>query len=93
MTPNEILLAIFAPIIALAIFIYNLIQRLATAENDIKNIKDCLDPDDAARLVRLETKMDIVLQWIAALNGEMSDKKEFKEFLEQLKEVAKGKGL
>ena len=46
-----------------------------------------------ARLVRLETKMDFVLKWIVALNGEMSDKKEFKEFIEQLKEVAKGKGL
>jgi hypothetical protein len=34
-----------------------------------------------------------MLRWIAALNGEMSDKKEFKEFLEQLKEITKGKGL
>lgn len=45
------------------------------------------------RLARLETKTDFVLTWIAALNGEMSDKKEFKDFLEELKEVVHEKGL
>ena len=53
MTPTEILIAIFAPVIALGIFIYNLIQRLATAENDIKNIKDCLDPDDVCKISQI----------------------------------------
>jgi len=45
------------------------------------------------RLAKVETNVTILLQWVACLNGEMSDKKEFKDFLEQLKEVAKGKGL
>jgi hypothetical protein len=45
------------------------------------------------RLARLETKTDFVLTWIAALNGEMSDKKEFKNFLKELKEVVHEKGL
>lgn len=45
------------------------------------------------RLAKVETNVTILLQWVACLNGEMSDKKEFKDFLKQLKEVAKGKGL
>lgn len=45
------------------------------------------------RLARLETKTNFVLKWIAALNGEMNDKKEFKDFLEELKEVVHEKGL
>lgn len=86
MTPNEIILAIFAPLIALGIFLVNFIQRLTKLEA-------CIDPADGERLARLETKMDFMIKWIATLNGEMSDKKEFKEFLEHLKEVAKEKGL
>jgi len=45
------------------------------------------------RMSKVEANVNFMLKWIAALNGEMSDKKEFKEFLEQLKEVAKEKGL
>jgi hypothetical protein len=45
------------------------------------------------RMSKVETNVNFMLKWIAALNGEMNDKKEFKDFLEQLKEVARGKGL
>lgn len=45
------------------------------------------------RLAKLETKMDFVITWIAALNGDMSDKKEFKDFLKKLEEVVHKKGL
>lgn len=45
------------------------------------------------RMSKVEANVNFMLKWIAALNGEMSDKKEFKDFLEQLKEVARGKGL
>lgn len=90
MQPLETILTILGiiigPTIVILIFLANALQRLAKVE-------ECVDPEDAKSITRLETKMDFVLKWIAALNGEMSDKKEFKEFLEQLKEVAKGKGL
>lgn len=45
------------------------------------------------RMSKVEANVNFMLKWIAALNGEMNDKKEFKDFLEQLKEVARGKGL
>ncbi len=77
---------IIGPSIVIGIFLVNTLQRLAKVE-------ECVDPEDAKSIARLETKMDFVLKWIAALNGEISDKKEFKEFLEQLKEIAKSKGL
>ncbi len=77
---------VIGPSIVVAIFLINALQRLAKVE-------ECVNPEDGKSIARLETKMDFVLKWIAALNGEMNDKKEFKEFLEQLKEVAKGKGL
>ncbi len=77
---------IAGPSIVIGIFLVNALQRLAKVE-------ECVNPEDAKTIAKLDTKMDFVLKWIAALNGEMNDKKEFKEFLEQLKEVAKGKGL
>jgi hypothetical protein len=77
---------IIGPSIVIGIFLVNALQRLAKVE-------ECVDPNQGDSIARLETKVDFMLKWIAALNGEMSDKNEFKEFLEQLREVAKGKGL
>lgn len=77
---------IIGPSIVLGMFLVNALQRLAKVE-------ECVDPENGKSIARLETKVDFMLRWIAALNGEMSDRKEFKEFLEQLKEIAKGKGL
>jgi len=45
------------------------------------------------RMSKVETNVNFMIKWIAALNGEMNGKKEFEEFLEKLKEVAKDKGL
>ena len=41
------------------------------------------------RTTKVETNVNLLLQWVACLNGEMSTQKEFKEFLEKLKEVNK----
>lgn len=72
--------------ITLGIFLINALQRLAKVE-------ECVDPKSGESIARLETKVDFMLQWIAALNGEMSNKKEFEQFLQELKKVAKDKGL
>lgn len=45
------------------------------------------------RMSKVETNVNFMIKWIAALNGEMRNDKDFEKFLEQLKEVAKGKGL
>lgn len=78
--------AVFGPTIALFIFISGILQRLSKVE-------ECIDPKAGESIARLETKVDYMLKWIAALNGDMKDKKEFHDFLDKLKEVAKGKGL
>lgn len=78
--------AIAVPIIVLLQMYTNWIERLVTVES-------CVNPNTTKQITRLETKMDFVLTWIAALNGEMNDKKEFEEFLKELKKVAKDKGL
>lgn len=44
-----------------------------------------------SRLTALETNTNLLLKWVACLNGEMSDKKEFKDFLEKLKQVNRDK--
>jgi hypothetical protein len=44
-----------------------------------------------SRLTKLETSMDLLLQWVACLNGEISDKKEYKKFLKKLERVSKEK--
>jgi hypothetical protein len=44
-----------------------------------------------SRLTALETNMDLLLQWVACLNGEMSDKKEYKQFLKKLERVTQKK--
>lgn len=44
-----------------------------------------------SRLTKLETNMNLLLQWVACLNGEMSDKKEYKQFLKKLERVTKEK--
>ena len=44
-----------------------------------------------SRLTKLETNMDLLLQWVACLNGEMSDKKEYKQFLKKLERVTQKK--
>ncbi len=82
----EIIGALIVVGIAVAGLFASILQRLTKLES-------CVDPQTGDSIARLETKVDFMLQWIAALNGEMSDKKEFKDFLKQLKEVAKGKGL
>jgi hypothetical protein len=43
------------------------------------------------RLAKLETNMNLMLQWVACLNGEISDKTEYKKFLKKLKRVSKEK--
>lgn len=86
MSTLELLLALLSPSVVIAIFLMNALQRLAKVE-------ECVNPEDSKSIARLETKTDFILKWIAALNGEMSDKREFNAFLEQLKEIAKGKGL
>lgn len=45
------------------------------------------------RMSNLETNVKFMLKWIAALNGEMRNDKDFEKFLDKLKEVAKDKGL
>lgn len=77
---------IVGPSIVLGIFLINALQRLAKVE-------ECIDPESVKSIARLETKVDFMLRWIAVLNGEMNDKKEFKEFLAELKEIAKSKKL
>ena len=82
----EIVGALIVLGIAAAGLFASILQRLTKLES-------CVDPQTGDSIARLETKVDFMLKWIAALNGEMSDKREFKEFLEDLKKVAKGKGL
>lgn len=65
-------------IVALGGLIANILQRLT-------KIETCIDPDDGDRITRLETKMDLMIEWIACLNGEFSDEK----FLKKLKKVMK----
>ena len=43
------------------------------------------------RLTALETNMDLMLQWVACLNGEISDKTEYRKFLKKLKRVSREK--
>jgi hypothetical protein len=43
------------------------------------------------RLTALETNTDVLLKWIACLNGELSDKKEYKSFLKELEELTRKK--
>lgn len=78
--------AVLGPTIALFLFLSGVLQRLAKVE-------EYIDPKAGESIARLETKVDYMLKWIAALNGDMKDKKEFHEFLTKLKEVAKDKGL
>lgn len=44
-----------------------------------------------SRLTKLETNSDLLLKWVACLNGEVSNKKEYKEFLVKLEKVTKEK--
>jgi hypothetical protein len=85
-----IILGLAGPTIAVLIFLMNALQRLAKVE-------ECVDPksakEDGERLARLETKVDYMLGWIAALNGEMREGKDFEKLLDKIKEVAKEKGL
>ena len=78
--------AILTPTITIFIFFSGILQRLAKVE-------ECINPEDAKAIAKLDTKMDFVLRWIAALNGEMRNDKDFEDFLKELKKVAKGKGL
>lgn len=41
------------------------------------------------RLTKVETNVSMLISWVACLNGEMSDEKDFKKFLAKLKEVNK----
>lgn len=56
----------------------NILQRLT-------KIETCVDPDDGDRIIRVETKVDLLLEWVACLNGEVSNEK----FLKKLKRVTK----
>lgn len=39
------------------------------------------------RLTAVETNVTMLISWVACLNGEMSNEKEFHDFLKKLKEV------
>lgn len=41
------------------------------------------------RITKVETNVNLLLQWVACLNGNMSTEKEFNEFLKKLKKVTK----
>lgn len=41
------------------------------------------------RMTRVETNVKLLLQWVACLNGNMSNEEEFKTFLKKLKQVNK----
>ncbi len=56
----------------------NILQRLT-------RIETCVDPDDGDRIIRVETKVDLLLEWVACLNGEVSNEK----FLKKLRRVTK----
>lgn len=86
----ELIIALVAP--ALTIFIF-IIATYAQILQRLTKVEECVNPKTGESITRLETKVDFMLKWIAALNGEMRNDKDFKEFLEQLKEVAKEKGL
>lgn len=36
-------------------------------------------------MTKVETNVTLLLQWVACLNGDMSTKKEFRDFLKKLK--------
>ncbi len=62
--------------------IYDGLDKKLTAVNtELSEIKE-----DAAKS---QTNINLLLQWVACLNGEMSNEKEFKEFLKKLKAVNK----
>jgi uncharacterized coiled-coil protein SlyX len=68
-------------LIALAGLFANILQRLSRLET-------CIDPDDGERLTRLETKLDLMLQWVEILNGDITNNK---KFLKKLKMVTQKK--
>lgn len=41
------------------------------------------------RITKVETNVEMLIKWVACLNGEMSTEKEFKDFLKKLKAVNK----
>lgn len=41
------------------------------------------------RLTKVEANVSMLISWVACLNGEMSDGKEFEKFLKKLKRVNK----
>lgn len=86
----EINIEIIGALIVLAIaaggLFASILQRLTKLES-------CVDPQTGKSIARLETKVDYMLGWIAALNGEMREGKDFEKLLDKIKEVAKDKGL
>lgn len=78
----EIDIALIASLITvgaiLAGLFANILQRLT-------RIETCVDPDDGDRIIRVETKVDLLLEWVACLNGEVSNEK----FLKKLRRVTK----
>jgi hypothetical protein len=82
----EIIGALVIIVIALSGLFASILQRLTKLES-------CVDPQTGDSIARLETKVDYMLKWIAALNGEMREGKDFEKLLDKIKEVAKDKGL
>ena len=78
----EIDIALIASLITVGAIIAglfaNILQRLT-------RIETCVDPDDGDRIIRVETKVDLLLEWVACLNGEVSNEK----FLKKLRRVTK----
>lgn len=78
----EIDIALIACLITVGVILAglfaNILQRLT-------RIETCVDPDDGDRVIRLETKVDLLLEWVACLNGEVSNEK----FLKKLRRVTK----
>ena len=78
----EIDIALIASLITvgaiLAGLFANILQRLT-------RIETCVDPGDGDRIIRVETKVDLLLEWVACLNGEVSNEK----FLKKLRRVTK----
>lgn len=68
-------------IIALAGLFASILQRLTRLES-------CVDPGDGDRVIRLETKVDLLLEWVSVLNGDITDNK---KFLKKLKAVTQNK--
>lgn len=77
----EYITVILILITALAGLFANILQRLT-------KIETCIDPEDGDRIIRLETKMDLMLEWVSILNGDITNNK---KFLQKLKIVTQNK--